>query len=69
MGCLLMAWNESEDVGNISNEALKDLVHAALLTGKGKVYHKPDVNFKRIKCMPRLKITNNRRTFFHFSIC
>jgi hypothetical protein len=22
------------------------------------VYHKPDVNFKKIKCMPRLKITH-----------
>jgi len=64
----MMARDESEDVGNISNEAVKDIVHAALLTGKGKVYHKPDVNFEKIKCVPRLKIANNRRTFFHFFI-
>jgi len=58
--------DESEDVGNISSEAVKDTLHAALLKGKGKVYHKPDVNFKKIKYMPRLKITHNRHTLYHF---
>jgi len=53
----------------MSNEAVKDIVHAALLKGKGKVYHKHDVNFKKIKYMPRLKIANNRRTLYHFFIC
>jgi hypothetical protein len=32
----MMARDESED-GNISNEAVKDIVHTALLTGRGSV--------------------------------
>jgi hypothetical protein len=32
----MIARDESEDVGNISNETVKDIVHAALLKGKGK---------------------------------
>jgi hypothetical protein len=51
----MKAKDESEDIGNIPNEAVKDIVHAALLTGKGKVYPKPDVNFIKIKCMPQAK--------------
>lgn len=39
---------ESEDVDGITNEAVKDIVHAALLNGKGKVYHKSDVDFRKI---------------------
>jgi hypothetical protein len=62
----MIARDESEDVGNISNEAVQDIVHAALLKGMGKVYHKPDLNFRKIKCMPRLKIANNGHTLYHF---
>jgi hypothetical protein len=62
----MVAKDESENVGNISNEAVKDIAHAALLKGMGKMYHKPDVNFIKIKCMPRLKIASNRRTLCIF---
>jgi hypothetical protein len=65
----MMARDESEDVANLWNEVVKDIVHAALLKGKGEVYHKPDVNFKKMKCMPRLKIANNRHTLYLFFIC
>jgi hypothetical protein len=62
----MIAKDESESVGNISNEAVKDIAHAALLKGKEIVYHKPDVNFIKRKCMPRLKIASNRCTLYYF---
>jgi hypothetical protein len=44
----MMARGESEDVDNITNETVKYIVHPTVLNVKGKVYHKPDFNFKKI---------------------